>query len=84
MYYENDLFYPVDVSDKYLRIVWIYYWSNMKINHIMSISNILTDLCARRQEKEQKLIKISRIMSISKIVADIYAIRQKNYNKKHF
>ena len=56
----------------------------MKINHIMSISNILTDLCARRQEKEQKLIKISRIMSISKIVADIYAIRQKNYNKKHF
>ena len=84
MYYENDLFYPVDVSDKYLRIVWIYYWSNMKINHIMSISNILTDLCARRQEKEQKLIKISCIMSISKIVADIYAIRQKNYNQKHF
>ena len=25
MYYENDLFYPVHVSDKNLRIVWIYY-----------------------------------------------------------
>ena len=50
MYYENDLVYPVHVSDKNLRIVWIYYWSKMKISHIMAISKILIDLCAIRQE----------------------------------
>ena len=50
MYYENDLVYPVHVSDKNLRIVWIYYCSKMKISHIMAISKILTDLCAIRQE----------------------------------
>ena len=50
MYFENDLVYPVHVSDKNLRIVRIYYWSKMKINHIMAISKILTDLCAIRQE----------------------------------
>ena len=41
---------------KNLKIVWVYWWSQIKISHIKSKSKILTDLFAIRQKKEYKTL----------------------------
>ena len=47
--YENNLVYPVYVSDQNLKIIWIYCRYQIKISHIMCILKILIDLCVIRQ-----------------------------------
>ena len=41
---------------KNLKIVWVYWWSQIKISHIKSKSKILTDLFVIRQKKECKTV----------------------------
>ena len=52
MYFVMKIIYQM----KNLKTVWTYCWLQMNINHIMSISKILIDLCAIRQK-----IKIKNI-----------------------
>ena len=52
--YENGLTYCVHISKQSLKIIWIYCWLTMKINHTMYISKVLANLCSIRQNIKVK------------------------------
>ena len=66
--YEDELVFPIFISEQSLKILWIYCFYLKLINHIMYTLKILTHLCfIKRKKKKNSFVKVVYNVLVVKI-----------------